>query len=56
MLNVFKDLELMNFNIDNKSNTLNMEIMPKPNYKIDLSSSLILQGLNRLKDKYKHSY
>ncbi len=56
MLNVFKDLELMNFNIDNKSNTLNMEIMPKPSSKIDLSSSLILQGLNRLKDKYKHSY
>lgn len=56
MLNVFKELELMNFNIDNKSNTLNMEIMPKPSSKIDLSSSLILQGLNRLKDKYKHSY
>lgn len=56
MLNVFKDLELMNFNIDNKSNTLIMEIMPKPSSKIDLSSSLILQGLNQLKDKYKHSY
>ena len=56
MLNVFKELELMNFNIDNKSNTLNMEIMPKPNSKIDLSSSLILQRLNQLKDKYKQSY
>jgi single-stranded-DNA-specific exonuclease len=56
MLNVFKDLELVDFNIDNKNNTLTMEIMPKPSSKIDLDSSKVLQGLNQLKDKYKHSY
>lgn len=56
MLNVFKDLDLMDFEVEDKSNTLTMEIMPKPSAKIDLASSKVLQGLNQLKDKYKQSY
>ncbi|MEG2246189.1 MAG: single-stranded-DNA-specific exonuclease RecJ [Peptostreptococcaceae bacterium] len=56
MLNVFTELDLMNFNIDDKNNTLKMEIMPRPSAKIDLCSSKALQGLNQLKDKYKQSY
>ncbi|GAA0106048.1 single-stranded-DNA-specific exonuclease RecJ [Paraclostridium sordellii] len=56
MLNVFKEMNLINFNIDDESKVLTMEIMPKPSSKLDLGSSNILQGLNQLKDKYKQSY
>ena len=56
MLNVFKDLDLINFHIKDENSTLIMEIMPKPSTKIDLASSKVLQGLNQLKDKYKQSY
>lgn len=56
MLNVFKELDLINFYVEDENNTLIMEIMPKPSTKIDLASSKVLQGLNQLKDKYKQSY
>ncbi len=56
MLNVFKELDLINFNANYKDNTLIMEMMPRPSVKIDLTSSKLLQGLNQLKDKYKQSY
>ena len=55
MLNVFKELNLINFYEDENEN-LTMEIMPKPSTKIDLASSKLLQGLNQLKDKYNESY
>lgn len=55
MLNVFKELNLINFHED-ENKILTMEIMPKPSTKIDLDSSKVLQGLNQLKDKYKQSY
>ncbi len=55
MLNVFKELDLMDF-YEDENETLTMEIMPKPSTKIDLASSEILNGLNQLKDKYKQSY
>ncbi|EQK44814.1 single-stranded-DNA-specific exonuclease RecJ [[Clostridium] bifermentans ATCC 638] len=56
MLNVFKELDLINFHVEDENSTLTMEIMPKPSTKIDLASSKVLQGLNQLKDKYKQSY
>lgn len=56
MLNVFKELDLINFHVEDENNNLTMEIMPKPSTKIDLASSKVLQGLNQLKDKYKQSY
>ncbi|WP_317852097.1 single-stranded-DNA-specific exonuclease C-terminal domain-containing protein [Paraclostridium sp. AKS73] len=56
MLNVFKELDLINFHVEDENSTLTMEIMPKPSTKIDLDSSKVLQGLNQLKDKYKQSY
>ncbi|MGL5712450.1 MAG: single-stranded-DNA-specific exonuclease RecJ, partial [Paraclostridium sp.] len=56
ILNVFKDLSLLDFYIDENTNILKMKIMPKPNTKLDLNSSQILQSFYELRDKYKESY
>lgn len=56
MLNVFKELDLINFNANYKDNTLIMEMMPRPSVKVDLTSSKLLQGLNQFNDKFKQSY
>ncbi|MGL4796433.1 MAG: single-stranded-DNA-specific exonuclease C-terminal domain-containing protein, partial [Paraclostridium sp.] len=56
ILNVFKELSLLDFYIDDNSNALKMKIMPKPNTKLDLNSSQILQSFYKLRDKYIESY
>lgn len=56
ILNVFKDLSLIDFYIDDNSNVLKIKIMPKPDSKLDLNSSKVLQSFYKLRDKYIESY
>ena len=41
---------------DDNSNVLKIKIMPKPDSKLDLNSSKVLQSFYKLRDKYIESY
>ncbi|GAA3642945.1 single-stranded-DNA-specific exonuclease RecJ [Asaccharospora irregularis] len=56
ILNIFKELSLIDFNLDYTKSSIFIKLLPKPNQKLDLNSSLILNNLEALKNKYSNSY
>jgi len=52
--NVFKELKLLDYSCEKDSICISM--LPKPDSKMDLNSSLILKNLNELISKFKSSY
>ncbi|MBS5788552.1 MAG: single-stranded-DNA-specific exonuclease RecJ [Clostridioides difficile] len=51
---VFKELKLLDYSCEKDSICISM--LPKPDNKMDLNSSLILKNLNKLKNKFNCSY
>lgn len=56
ILNVFKELSLLDFNLDHGRNSIFISLLPKPDKKLDLNESLILSNLKRLAQEYSNSY
>ena len=56
ILNVFKELSLLDFNLDYDNNTMSISLLEKPNKKLNLDESIILKNLKDLKDEYSKSY
>ena len=56
LLNVFKELSLLDFNLDYDNNTMSISLLEKPNKKLNLDESIILKNLKDLKDEYSKSY
>ena len=56
ILNVFKELNLLDYKIDNQSNTISINLLEKPDKKLNLDESIILNNLKDLKEGYVKSY
>ena len=56
ILNVFKELNLLDYKIDNQSNTISINLLEKPDKKLNLDESIILNNLKDLKEGYLKSY
>ncbi|MEG0857612.1 MAG: single-stranded-DNA-specific exonuclease RecJ, partial [Terrisporobacter sp.] len=56
ILNVFKELNLLNFEINNEENTISINLLEKPDKKLNLDESIILNNLKNLKEEYLTSY
>lgn len=53
---VFKELNLLNFEMNYEDNTVTICLLQKPNKKLNLDESLILNNLKVLKQEYVKSY
>lgn len=53
---VFKELNLLNFEMNYEDNTVTICLLQKPNKKLNLDESLILNNLKALKQEYVKSY
>lgn len=53
---VFKELNLLNFEINYEENTIAIYLLEKPNKKLNLDESVILNNLKELKQEYLKSY
>ena len=56
ILNVFKELSLLDFNLDYNQNRISINLLEKPNKKLNLDESIILQNLKDLRQEYAKSY
>ena len=56
ILNVFNELSLLSFNLDYEKETIFISLLPKPDKKLNLDESLILNNLRQLKKEYLDSY
>ncbi|MCI6458731.1 MAG: single-stranded-DNA-specific exonuclease RecJ [Terrisporobacter sp.] len=56
ILKVFKELNLLNFEMNYEDNTVTICLLQKPNKKLNLDESLILNNLKALKQEYVKSY
>lgn len=56
ILNVFKELSLLDFSLDYKSNIMSINLLEKPNKKLNLDESVILRNLKDLREEYLKSY
>ncbi|MDX5659991.1 single-stranded-DNA-specific exonuclease RecJ, partial [Clostridioides difficile] len=56
ILNVFRELNLLDFNLNYEKNSVLIRILPKPKKKLDLNESLILNNLKNLEKQYNSSY
>lgn len=56
ILKVFKELNLLNFNINYNENSIVIYLLKKPDKKLNLDESLILNNLKRLKQEHVKSY
>lgn len=56
ILKVFKELNLLNFEMNYEDNTVTICLLQKPNKKLNLDESLILNNLKVLKQEYVKSY
>ncbi|WP_242824205.1 hypothetical protein [[Clostridium] dakarense] len=60
ILNIFKELSLLDFelkcNQDYKTKSILIKSLPKPDKKLNLDESKILNNLKRLKQEYEESY
>ena len=56
ILKVFKELNLLNFNINYNENSIVIYLLKKPDKKLNLDESLILNNLKRLKQEHAKSY
>ena len=56
ILNVLKELSLLDFNLDYKQNRISINLLEKPNKKLNLDDSIILKNLKDLRKEYAKSY
>ena len=56
IIKVFKELNLLNFEMNYEDNTVTICLLQKPNKKLNLDESLILNNLKALKQEYVKSY
>ena len=56
ILNVFKELNLLDFTINNNDHTISIDLLEKPDKKLNLDESVILNNLKDLKESYIKSY
>ncbi|MDX5683077.1 single-stranded-DNA-specific exonuclease RecJ, partial [Clostridioides difficile] len=56
ILNVFRELNLLDFNLNYEKNSVLIRILPKQQKKLDLNESLILNNLKNLEKQYNSSY
>lgn len=56
ILKAFKELNLLNFNINYNENSIVIYLLKKPDKKLNLDESLILNNLKRLKQEHVKSY
>ncbi|WP_122639187.1 single-stranded-DNA-specific exonuclease RecJ [Romboutsia sp. Marseille-P6047] len=56
ILNVFKELSLLDFSLDYDSNIMSINLLEKPNKKLNLDESIILKNLKDLRAEYLKSY
>lgn len=56
ILKVFRELNLLNFEINYEENTIEIYLLEKPDKKINLDGSVILNNLKELKQEYVKSY
>ena len=56
ILKVFRELKLLNFEINYEENTIAIYLLEKPNKKLNLNESVILNNLKELKQEYLKSY
>ncbi len=56
ILKVFRELNLLNFEINYEENTIAIYLLEKPNKKLNLNESVILNNLKELKQEYLKSY
>lgn len=56
ILNVFKELSLLDFNLDYDNRKIFINLLEKPNEKLNLDESIILNNLKDLRQQYLNSY
>ena len=56
ILKVFRELNLLNFEINYEENTIEIYLLEKPDKKLNLDGSVILNNLKELKQEYVKSY
>jgi len=56
ILNVFKELSLLDFNLDYDKRKIFINLLEKPNKKLNLDESIILKNLKDLRQQYLNSY
>ncbi|WP_343344803.1 single-stranded-DNA-specific exonuclease RecJ [Terrisporobacter petrolearius] len=56
ILKVFRELNLLNFEINYEENTIAIYLLEKPDKKLNLDESVILNNLKELKQEYVKSY
>ena len=56
ILNVFKELSLLDFNLDYDNRKIFINLLEKPNEKLNLDKSIILNNLKDLRQQYLNSY
>ncbi|MGL5330575.1 MAG: single-stranded-DNA-specific exonuclease RecJ [Peptostreptococcaceae bacterium] len=56
ILNVFKELLLLDFDLDYDNNKMTINLLEKPSKKLNLDESMILKNLKDLRDEYTKSY
>ena len=56
ILRVFEELNLLNFEINNESNSILIYLLEKPDKKLNLDESVVLNNLKNLKEMYLKSY
>ena len=56
ILNVFKELSLLDFNLDYDNRKIFINLLEKPNEKLNLDESIILKNLKDLRQEYLNSY
>ena len=56
ILKVFRELNLLNFEINYEENTIAIYLLEKPDKKLNLDESVILNNLKELKQEYLKSY
>lgn len=56
ILKVFRELNLLNFEINYEENTIAIYLLEKPDRKLDLAGSIILNNLKELREEYLKTY
>ncbi|RDY29154.1 single-stranded-DNA-specific exonuclease RecJ [Romboutsia weinsteinii] len=56
IINVFRELLLLDFSFNDENNSILISLLPKPDKKLDLNESMILNNLKQLKNEYSKSY
>ena len=56
ILKIFKELDLLKFDINYNENIINIKLLEKPDKKLNLNESAILNNMKQLNQEYANSY